>query len=36
MNKVINAELSGDGLQEDEKSKKRSIRNTFNFQERSS
>jgi len=36
MNKVINAELSGDGLEEDEKSKKRSIRNTFNFQERSS
>jgi len=31
MNKVLNAELSGDGLQEDERSKKRSIRNTFNF-----
>jgi len=31
MNKVINSELSGDGLEQDERSKKRSIRNTFNF-----
>jgi len=31
MNKVINSELRGDGLEQDERSKKRSIRNTFNF-----